>query len=45
MFAISEQDVLTEFNAKLWTATISTVTVFEDGRMVFHFLAGADIEA
>ena len=45
MFAISEQDVLTEFNAKLWTATVSTVTVFEDGRMVFHFLAGADIEA
>jgi len=45
MFAISEQDVLTEFNAKLWTATIRSVTVYADGRMVFHFLTGVDIEA
>ncbi len=45
MFAISEQDALTDFDEKLWTATISTVTVHSDGRMIFHFLTGADIEA
>ena len=45
MFAISEHDALTDFDAKLWTATIRSVTVHSDGRMVFHFMTGADIEA
>ena len=45
MFAISEQDVLTYFDAGLWTATIRSVTVHSDGRMAFHFMTGADIEA
>ena len=44
MFAISEQDALTDFDARLWTATIRSVTVHSDGRMVFHFLTGAEIE-
>jgi DNA invertase Pin-like site-specific DNA recombinase len=45
MFAISEQDALTDFDEKLWTATICSVTVHSDGRMAFHFLTGDDIEA
>ena len=45
MFAISEQDVLTGFDARLWTAIICSVTVHSDGRMLFHFLTGAEIEA
>jgi len=44
MFAISEQVALTDFDAKLWTATIRSVTVHSDGRMAFHFLTGAEIE-
>ena len=44
MFAISEHDALTDFDAKLWTATIRSVTVHSDGRMVFRFQTGADIE-
>ncbi len=45
MFAISEQDALTAFDAKLWTATIRSVTVHSDGRMVFRFQTGPEIEA
>ena len=44
MFAISEQDALTDFDAGLWTAIIRSVTVHSDGRMAFHFLTGAEIE-
>ena len=44
MFAISEQDALTDFDARLWTATTRSVTVHSDGRMAFHFLTGAEIE-
>ena len=33
MFAISEQDALTDFDARLWTATLRSVTVYSDGRM------------
>ena len=44
MFAISEQDALTDFDAKLWAATIRSVTVHSDGRMVFRFLTGAGVE-
>ena len=45
MFNISEQDALTGFSERLWTATIRSVTVNADGRMVFRFITGADIEA
>ena len=45
MFEISEQDALTDFDAKLWTATIRSVTVHSDGQMVFRFQTGTDIEA
>ena len=45
MFAISEQNALMDFDAKLWTATIRSVTVHSDGRMAFHFLTGTTIEA
>ena len=45
MFAISEQDALMDFDARLWTAIIRSVTVHSDGRMVFHFLTGPEIEA
>ena len=44
MFAISEQDALTAFDAKLWTATILSLTVHSDGWMVFRFQTGAEIE-
>ena len=44
MFAISEQNTLTDFDAKLWTATIRSVMVHSDGRMAFHFLTGGEIE-
>ena len=44
MFAISGQDVLTDFDAKLWTATIRSVTVHSDGRVAFHFVTGAEFE-
>lgn len=33
------------FDAKLWIATIDTVTVYRDGRMIFKFKTGAEIEA
>ena len=44
MFAISEQNALMDFDPNLWTATIRSVTVHSDGRMVFRFQTGADIE-
>lgn len=46
MFVISERDaLLTEFDERLWIATVKTVTVHDDGRMTFRFLTGAEIEA
>lgn len=44
MFAISEHDALMDFDARLWTATIRSVTVHSNGRIVFHFLTSAEIE-
>jgi len=43
MFAVSEQNALKDFDAKLWTTIIRSATVYSDGRMVFHFMTGADI--
>ena len=45
MFAISEQAALTDFDAKLWTATMRSITVQSDGRMTFLFLTGTTIES
>ncbi|MBQ7574401.1 MAG: recombinase family protein [Clostridia bacterium] len=46
MFEIMErEEPLNIFDAKLWIATIDTVTVYRDGRMVFKFKTGAEIEA
>ena len=46
MFVISERDaLLTDFDERLWIATVKTVTVHDDGRMTFRFLTGAEIEA
>jgi len=36
--------VLTEFDEKLWAAVMVNVTVFADGRMVFTFKDGTEIE-
>lgn len=46
MFSLSEQDEpLTEFDDRLWLTVIDTVTAHEDGRLVFNFKNGAEIEA
>ena len=46
MFEIMErEEPLNIFDAKLWIATIDTVTVYRDGRMIFKFKTGAEIEA
>ena len=36
--------VLTEFDEKLWTAAIDRVTVMTDGRFVFRFRDGTEVE-
>ena len=36
--------LLTEFDEKLWVAAVDKVTVFEDGRLVFAFKDGTEIE-
>lgn len=44
MFELSEQDeVLTEFDDKLWLATIEKATAYHDGRLVFTFKNSLDI--
>lgn len=45
MLALYESgDQLTEFDSKLWSAVIDTVTVYHDGRLVFRFMNGMEIE-
>ncbi len=45
MFELAERDeTLTEFDDKLWTATIEKATAYHDGRLVFTFKNGLDIE-
>ena len=36
--------VLDSFDEKLWRATIEKVTVFHDGKMIFQFLDGTEIQ-
>lgn len=39
------KELLTEFDEKLWIAAVDKVTVFQDGRLVFAFKDGTEIEA
>lgn len=41
---ISHKAPLSEFDGKLWIATIDNVTAYSDGRLVFKFKTGAEIE-
>ena len=46
MFELRERDeTLTEFDDRLWLATIDTVTAHSDGRLVFKFQNGTEITA
>lgn len=46
MFELRERDeALTEFDDRLWLATIDTVTAHPDGRLVFKFQNGTEITA
>ena len=38
------KELLTEFDEKLWIALVGHVTVFQDGRLVFSFKDGTEIE-
>lgn len=38
------KELLTEFNEQLWIAAIDKVMVFQDGRLLFDFKAGTEIE-
>ena len=38
------KELLTEFDEKLWIALVEHVTVFQDGRLVFAFRDGTEIE-
>jgi len=37
--------ILEEFDDKLWAVTVDKVKVMPDGRLVFNFKDGANIEA
>ena len=39
------KELLTEFDEKLWVAAVDKVLVFQDGRLVFTFKDGTEIEA
>ena len=46
MFALSEQGCeLTEFDEPLWIAMVQKATAYHDGRLVFTFQNGVEIEA
>lgn len=46
LFALEELDVLQiQFSEALWNATVERVTVYADGRMVFRFQNGVEVEA
>ena len=45
MFELSEYtEAITEFNEGLWLAVIEKATAYHDGRLVFTFQNGAEIE-
>ena len=46
MFELVErQDAITEFDDRLWLATVDKVTVYSDGRLVFLFQNGTEVTA
>lgn len=45
MFELSERsETLTEFDDRLWLTIIDTVTAYRDGRLIFKFHNGSEIE-
>ena len=40
----STEETLTYFNDDIWRMVIERVTVFHDGRMVFQFVDGTEVE-
>lgn len=45
MFSLSEsKNIITEFDEGLWLAVVRKVTAFHDGRLVFTFQNGTEIE-
>lgn len=45
MMALSESDGgISEFDPKLWSALVDTVTIHHDGRLVFRFMNGIEVE-
>lgn len=44
MFEVQELDALNDFDEKLWLTIIDTVTVHSDGRMIFRFQGGTEID-
>ena len=44
IFEVQELDTSTEFDEKLWLTIIDTVTVHADGRMIFKFQGGTEID-
>lgn len=45
MFELYERsDIITEFDERLWLAVVEKATAYHDGRLVFRFQNGAEIE-
>ncbi len=45
MFSLSEyESEITEFEDSLWLAVVKKVTAYHDGRLVFTFQNGTEIE-
>ena len=38
------EETLTRFDDDIWRATVEKVTVFHDGRMIFQFVDGTEVE-
>ena len=46
MFAVYERKVgITEFDNTLWLAVVQKATAYHDGRLVFTFQSGMEIES
>jgi len=45
MFELHELDeAITEFDDRLWVATVDVATAYHDGRLIFRFKNGLEIE-
>ena len=40
----SRDDLLTEFDSHLWLTTVEKVTITHDGKMLFRFFDGTEVE-